>query len=71
MDTKYGNCSRCDTKLEPIWYKEEEHKVKDGVLFYTGRERISCSHLECPQCFKRETVDDTFDKDWYTPLAKD
>lgn len=65
MESKYGVCSRCGTHLVPIWFNEEETKVQDGRMWYTGRTRKACSHLECPNCFKKECVDDSFDRPWY------
>ena len=65
MQSRYGSCSRCDTPLVPIWFTEEETKVVDGRMYYTGRKRRACSHLECPRCLKKACVDDTFDGNWY------
>lgn len=64
MKTKYGVCEKCKSNLIPIWFTEEEIKYENGTSFKTGRKKIACSHLECPTCFSKEAVDDSFDGDW-------
>lgn len=61
----YGSCNSCKSKLEPVWFIEEERKTVGGTLIKTGRERRACSHLVCA-CGKEFTVDDTFDGPWYS-----
>jgi hypothetical protein len=61
----YGQCSRCDMNLEPVWYTEREEELVGGVWIKTGRKRKSCSHLLCPCCGNTECVDDSFDGPWY------
>lgn len=65
MKSKYGICSRCETDLVPVWFTEEEINIIGGTMIKTGRERTACSHLECPSCFTKECVDDTFDTPWH------
>lgn len=60
----YGKCLRCQAPLEPVWFIEEERRFTTGYPVNTGRYRKACSHLECPQCFKKEIVDDSYDKEW-------
>lgn len=62
---KYGVCSRCGTDLVPVWFIDEETKVTNGHMYKTGRKRRAVDYLECPFCFKKECVDDSFDGDWY------
>lgn len=65
MQSKYGTCSKCETDLVPIWFTEEEVNYLGGNMIKTGRKRTACSHLECPSCFNKECVDDTFDEKWH------
>jgi len=51
--------------MMPIWFEEEEMKVKYGGWYCTGRTRTACSHLECHYCGHRDCVDDSFDKPWH------
>lgn len=48
----------------PIWFTEEEEKVVCGCRYKTGRKRRAVSHLECPNCFTKECVDESFDEPW-------
>lgn len=64
LDNKYGKCVNCNIEMKPIWFKEDEYVIKDGIRVRTGRTRSACSHLECPMCGKRECVDDSFDSSW-------
>ena len=61
---RFGKCGKCGTQLFPVWFEEKEHKTQDGIMWYTGRKRRACSHLECPTCFKNYIVDDSFDGPW-------
>lgn len=61
----YGSCTRCGNALIPIWFEEREIKITKGALIETGRKRTACSHLECPVCSRKESVDDTFDGRWH------
>ena len=61
----YGKCSRCGSDLKPIWFTEEETKFAYGYMYKTGRKRMAVSHLECPDCFNVECVDDSFDGNWH------
>lgn len=65
MKNIYGYCSRCDAELVPVWFIEDEYKTEHGITCKTGRKRRAVSHLECPKCFKREVVDDSFDEAWH------
>lgn len=57
-------CRQCGSKMLPIWFIEEEERKLNGDTYKTGRKRKAVSHLECPNCFMRETVDDSFDEPW-------
>jgi hypothetical protein len=61
---KYGECSFCRSELYPIWFTEDEYEIINGIQYKTGRKRNACSHLECPDCGKKECVDDSFDGSW-------
>lgn len=61
----YGTCVKCDCKLKPVFFIEEETKAARGCMYKTGRKRKACSHLECPICGHKECVDDTFDGLWH------
>lgn len=61
----YGECRMCGATLEPVWFTEEEYKTTDGIMYKTGRKRKAVNYLECPYCLHIETVDDSFDGDWY------
>lgn len=62
----YGVCEKCGADMQPVWFTEEEYKVtNDGIMCRTGRERRAVSHLECPCCFTKACVDDTFDGAWH------
>ncbi len=65
LEKVYGTCCNCGSVLEPIFFIEEEYKVEYGAMIKTGRKKKACSHLECPNCGKKECVDDTFDGPWY------
>ena len=59
-------CYKCGSKMLPVWFTEEEEAVtRDGCRYKTGRKRIALSHLECPDCFTVECVDDSFDGQWW------
>lgn len=62
-------CSRCHSVMDPIWFREYEEKVYQGELRRTGRSRLLLSHFECPNCFRKEAVDDTYDGEWEGPLS--
>lgn len=62
---RYGKCGRCGSSLHPVWFEEQETKTISGTLIHTGRKRTACSHLECPSCLNKESVDDSFDKAWH------
>lgn len=58
-------CPKCRNIMIPIWFIEEEEKYVNGYYPYkTGRKRRAVSHLECPNCFTKECVDDSFDEPW-------
>lgn len=63
----FGKCPHCGCDLEGIWFIEEEEIYDSGVKAYykTGRKRRNLSHLECPECWHREAVDDSFAQEWY------
>lgn len=64
----YSDCKSCGVPLEPVWFREKEITPQTGSRFYypteTGRTKKSCSHLECPNCLRKECVDDSFDGPW-------
>ena len=62
---RYGNCSKCNSNLEPVWFEEEETKVESGRMIKTGKVRHACSHLVCPNCLLSICVDDSFDGPWH------
>lgn len=58
-------CEECGHQMEKVMFTEKEQRLTSAGYYYeTGRERIACSHLECPECGHREVVDDTFDGPW-------
>lgn len=61
----YGKCSKCNHPLEPVWFEDKEVKMVNGTPIHTGRKRIACSYLECPECFNKECVDGSYDKSWH------
>ena len=67
MNQDFGLCSHCNSKLEPVWFTEEETKIyrQTGGLYKTGRKRRNVDYLICPICLHKECVDDTFASDWY------
>lgn len=58
-------CSRCHTVMKPVWYTEYEEMVECGHWYRTGRSKRALSHFECPYCFRKECVDDSFDDRLY------
>jgi hypothetical protein len=58
-------CPRCGSTMYPIWFEDEETRMIFGSLHKTGRKRLACSHFECPCCFHKECVDDSFDGEWH------
>ena len=56
---KYGLC-KCGSPLTPVRFIEKEYV--HGV--FTGRTRISVSHLLCEDYGRSYTVDDSFDSEW-------
>lgn len=64
MEVPYIECSRCGARMLPVWFEEEEEKVENGYRYKTKRKRKALSHLECPLCYKKECVDDSFDQPW-------
>ena len=63
--SKYGYCSKCGADLEPVWFTEKEMKPAQGGMVFTGRTRRAVAYLECPDCLKKEVVDDSFDGPWH------
>lgn len=61
----YGNCDRCNSQLEPIWFTEYEYETYGGTRVKTGRKRKSVSHLICPNCMKNYIVGDSYDGSWH------
>lgn len=49
-------CDICNSKTYPVFYTEAE----EG----TGRKKLALSHFECIRCYKKFTVDDSFDGEW-------
>ena len=64
MESQYGNCSVCGSPLYPVWFTEEEYKVKDGIMYETGRKRKAVDYLVCCTCLNKVCVDDSFDGPW-------
>lgn len=64
MKNTYGTCLRCGCDLQPVWFIDEECKITNGYMYKTGRKRRAVDYLECPYCFKKECVDDSFDEEW-------
>lgn len=62
-ENNYPVCPRCGCDMMPVWFIEEEYDSK--YHYKTGRKRRACSHFECPECFQKECVDDSFDGEWY------
>lgn len=60
----YGNCLECGGELHPVYFIEEETKVRHGHMYLTGRKRRAVSHLVCENCLKNQCVDDSFYGDW-------
>lgn len=59
-------CPKCGQTMIPVYFTEEETKTTIyGTMYKTGRKRRAVSHLECPECWTKECVDDSFDGDWY------
>lgn len=59
--TTWVICEMCGTETRPVWFIESEW---DGGV-RTGRKRRNISHLECPVCGKRYTIDDSFAGAWH------
>ena len=59
----FGKCV-CGGLLAPVRFTEEETKVANGVMYYTGWTRSAVSHLVCEDCLKNYPVDDSFDGAW-------
>ena len=64
-NNNYRECSRCGGKLHPVYFTEKERIIEHGTMGYTGRTRLSVSHLVCEDCMNNEIVDDSFDGAWY------
>lgn len=63
---KYGKYVKCGSELAPVWFEENESKVENGGLIYTGRKRMNVAYLECINCLHKECVDDeTFSGLWH------
>jgi hypothetical protein len=62
----FGKCKCCGSELEPVWFIEEEEIYDSGVKSYykTGRKRKNINYLECPECWHKEAVDDSFAEEW-------
>lgn len=62
---RYGVCGKCGAPLEPVWFREKERRIVNGVMTYTGRTRDAVSHLICSHgCIGDYPVDDSFDGLW-------
>lgn len=61
----FAKCSECGGVLRPVYFTEEEIKVKNGIMIKTGRKRQAVDRLTCTNCMKNEAVDDSFDGKWY------
>lgn len=69
MINKFGNCPHCDTPLEAEWFKEYEWKTSwvGGYCtqYKTGRWRYNINYLVCPNCLKKQVMDDTYAGEWH------
>lgn len=53
-------CSHCGAPMAKKWFTE--HEIINGMR--TGRRRQAVDYLYCPNCFRQEPVDDSFDGEW-------
>lgn len=60
MYVDIGNCDVCGSPLIKVWFIATEYRK--GIP--TGRVRDAARHLECPHCWKKFCVDDTFNMPW-------
>ena len=62
----YGKCPVCGAELEAIWFEEEQEVYEPPIKYIrrTGRKRRNIAYLECPECWHKEAVDDSFAEDW-------
>lgn len=58
-------CSHCGECMVAVTFIENEEKINNGYRYRTGRKRCAVSHLECPNCFHKEAVDDSMDGPWF------
>ncbi|MCM1322852.1 MAG: hypothetical protein NC218_01565 [Acetobacter sp.] len=67
MEDKFP-CPVCGySNMEKDMFTEKEMKSVGGYLIPTGRVRLQCNYLVCPDCGHKETVDDeTFAGPWYS-----
>lgn len=65
MDQEIFKCPACGGKLEPIYFQQQETKILNGSLIYTGRKRIAVDCLSCKSCMHNECVDDSLDGEWH------
>lgn len=58
----HGVCPVCGYALQPEMFTEEETRVDPytHALHKTGRVRRACNYLFCPNCGKKEAVDDDY-----------
>lgn len=70
MSTLYGQCKECGYSLTPIWFVDEEVKVENGRMWYTGGTRTACDYLICENCGSKYCVDDSFDGPWRYPWER-
>lgn len=57
---EYLPICQCGATMVAVWFTEKEYRKG----YPTGRKRKNISHFECPNCFKRECVDDSFASEW-------
>lgn len=62
----FGKCPCCGAELEAIWFEEEEEVYEPPIKYIrrTGRKRRNIAYLECPECWHKEAVDDSFAGEW-------
>lgn len=56
----YGKCRHCGVSLEAVWFTEKQ--FSRGCP--TGKTRRNISYLICPNCLKKEAIDDSYATPW-------
>lgn len=64
--SNYPTCPKCGGTMFPVTFTEEETEITfSGTMYKTGRKRTAVSHFECPNCWTKECVDDSFCGPWH------